>query len=270
MEKQTLGGRNVSQKDAGLLQKVLEDPLDYLPYSAILEYKKGHKIYGHDQPSSSVYLVIGGKVKVCRLTGDGRHVVLDIYQSDEFFGESAFLGLSPRRTEMSVAIEKTKVMAWTTGQIEDIAERRPQLALALLQLSVKRSLYFGERIESFSMDNISRRLARALLHFSERMGHEIEDGSVRMVAFTHELLGQYVGTSREIVTQYMNQFRRQGYLDYSRKGIVLRPEMVRGWLTLEGQQRSRQQPENEFAPTPLMARDSGYFEQRNGNVEMAR
>jgi len=36
-----------------------------------------------------------------------------------------------------------------------------------------------------------------------------EDGSVRMVPFTHQMLAQYVGTSREIVTHYMNQFRRQ-------------------------------------------------------------
>ncbi len=31
-----------------------------------------------------------------------------------------------------------------------------------------------------------------------------------MMPLTHELLSQYVGTSREIVTHYMNQFRRQG------------------------------------------------------------
>jgi CRP-like cAMP-binding protein len=57
-----------------------------------------------------------------------------------------------------------------------------------------------------------------------------EDGSVRMTPFTHELLSQYVGTSREIVTHYMNQFRRQGYLKYSRKGIVLYRDAFRVWL----------------------------------------
>jgi CRP/FNR family cyclic AMP-dependent transcriptional regulator len=218
----------------GLSEKVLEDPLDYLQCSNILEFKKGHKIYGQDQPSSSVYLVIGGKVKVCLLTNAGRQVVVDIYQSDEFFGESAFLGLSQRLTEMSVALDNTKVMAWTTYQIEEAAARRPQLAIALLQLSVKRSLYFGRRIESFSVDNIPRRLAQALLYFAGRMGHETADGSVQMVAFTQELLGQYIGTSREIVAHYMNQFRHRGYLHYSRKGMVLHREMLQNWLALRG------------------------------------
>lgn len=210
-------------------QKSLEDPLAHLPCSTIVEYKRGQVIYDQEQPSDSLFLVIDGKVKVCRLTDDDRQVVVDIYQPDEFFGESAFLGL-PTRTELAVALETTKVMAWTVAEIEDIATRRPKLAIALLQLLVQRSMEFGSRIESFSVDNIARRLARALIRFSERLGHQAEDGSVQMIPFTHELLSQYVGTSREIVTHYMNQFRRQGYLRYSRKGILLHRDALKDWL----------------------------------------
>lgn len=212
-----------------LQQRPLEDPLAHLPCSTILEYRKGQTIYSHDQPSASIYLVIDGKVKVCRLTDDGRQVVVDIYQPDEFFGESAFVGVA-HCTELAVALENTKLMTWTIGEIEDIVTRRPRLAIALLQLLVQRSMDFGSRIESFSVDNIARRLARALIRFSERLGHQADDGSVQMIPFTHELLSQYVGTSREIVTHYMNQFRRQGYLRYSRKGILLHRDALKDWL----------------------------------------
>jgi len=210
-------------------QRSLEDPLAHLPCSTIVEYRKGQLIYNQDQPSTSVYLVIDGKVKVSRLADDGRQVVVDIYQGDEFFGESAFLNL-PHRSEQATALENTKLMAWTTSEIEDIVTKRPRLAVALLQILVQRTIDFTHRIESFSVDNIARRLARSLIRFSERLGAPDEDGSVRMVPFTHELLSQYVGTSREIVTHYMNQFRRQGYLRYSRKGIVLYREAFRDWL----------------------------------------
>ena len=43
-------------------QKPLEDPLAHLPCSSIVEYRKGQMIYNHDQPSTSIYLVIDGKV----------------------------------------------------------------------------------------------------------------------------------------------------------------------------------------------------------------
>jgi CRP/FNR family transcriptional regulator len=209
--------------------KPLEDPLAHLPCSTIVEYRKGQIIYSQDQPSTTLYLVIDGKVKVSRVADDGHQVVVDIYQADEFFGESAFLNLQ-HRCEQATALENCKLMTWTTAEIEDIATKRPRLAVALLQILVQRTVDFTHRIESFSLDNIARRLARSLIRFSERLGVEEQDGSVRMAPFTHELLSQYVGTSREIVTHYMNQFRRQGYLRYSRKGIILYRDAFKDWL----------------------------------------
>jgi CRP/FNR family transcriptional regulator, cyclic AMP receptor protein len=210
-------------------RELLEDPLAYLPCSTIVEYSRGQLIYGRSQTSNNIYLVIDGKVKVCRSADDGRQVVVDIYQPDEFFGECGFLG-EKHRVEEAVALDATKVMIWSTAEIEELVVRRPRLGIALVQLLVRRSMDFGARIESFSIDNIGRRLVRSLIRFSERLGKETGDGSVEMMAFTHELLSQYVGTSREIVTHYMNQLRRQGYLRYSRKGITLNREALREWL----------------------------------------
>jgi CRP/FNR family transcriptional regulator len=197
-----------------------------------MEYKKGQSIYSQDQPSASIYLVIEGKVKVSRMTDAGHQVILDIYQTDEFFGESGLLNL-PHRAEQAIAMENSRLMTWTTAEIEDIVVKRPRLAVALMQILVQRTREFGHRIESFSVDNISRRLARSLIRFSERLGTVETDGSVNLAPFTHELLAQYVGTSREIVTHYMNQFRRQGYLRYSRKGIVLYRDAFKEWLRQE-------------------------------------
>ena len=209
--------------------KSLEDPLAHLPCSTIVEYRKGQTIYNQDQPSTSLFLVIEGKVKVVRLADDGHQVVVDIYQSDEFFGESAFLSLA-QRCEQATALEDAKLMAWATQEIEEIVMKRPRLAVALLQIQVQRTVDLTRRIESFASDNIARRLARALIRFAERLGTVEADGSVHMNAFTHELLSQYVGTSREIVTHYMNQFRRMGYLQYSRQGIVMYRDAFQQWL----------------------------------------
>jgi CRP-like cAMP-binding protein len=98
---------------------------------------------------------------------------------------------------------------------------------------VRRSVEFGARIESFSVETITQRLMRALIVFAGRFGHEAEDGSIRMTAFTHELLSQYVGTTREIVTHHMSRFRRDGYVEYSRAGISLHPRAIADWRQTE-------------------------------------
>jgi CRP/FNR family cyclic AMP-dependent transcriptional regulator len=207
----------------------MEDPLAYLPCSLMFEYLKGQQIYGVNDPCAGIFLVLSGSVKVCRSASCGRHVVVDLYPPEEFFGESALLG-EPQQTQFAIALENTRVMTWTTEQIEEIVALRPKLAIGLFQLLVRRSVEFGSRIESLSAENISRRLALSLIRFSQRLGTAAADGSIQMIPLTHELLSQYVGTSREAVTQYMNQFRRQGYVRYSRHCIVVQQEALKGWL----------------------------------------
>jgi len=203
-----------------------EDVLAQLPASKSTEYNKGQIIYGMDNLSTNLYLVITGKVGVSHMAEDGTEVLLEIVRPDELFGESAFLNV-PRRSERAKAIESAKLMTWAVADMEDLVTKRPRLAVALMQILAQRNADYARRIESFALDTIERRLARSLIRFSERLGTPEHNGSVRMMPFTHELLSSYVGTTREIITQYMNRFRKQGYVSYSRQGIVLNCDTLR-------------------------------------------
>jgi CRP/FNR family cyclic AMP-dependent transcriptional regulator len=209
-----------------------EDALEYLRCSTVSIFRKSCPIYDPEQASDSLYLVIDGRVKVSRVAENGLEVVTDIYLPDEFFGEDAFV--SGRRVGRAVALEDTQLMTWAASEVQETIEREPRLGLALVQIAVQRILEFRERIGSLSADNVARRLARSLIRFSERMGRPLEDGSLLIAPLTHGVLAQYVGTSREIVTLYMTQFRRQGLLQYSRRGIVLHREGLAGWLAENG------------------------------------
>jgi len=200
----------------------LEDPLDYLPHSGIVAYKKGQLIYQQNEPSTNLYLIVEGKVKVSFIAENGDQGILDIYQRDEFFGESVFLDLTHRGNQ-ATAMESTKLMTWTIDVVEDVIMRRPRLVVALLQLLAQRGIDLAQRIESYSRDTIERRVARTLIRFSQRFGTETAggDGSIRMPAFTQEVLSQYVGTSREAISHHMIKFRRKGFIKYSRREVIL-------------------------------------------------
>src|SRR5215831_19937233 len=101
----------------------LEDPLDYLPCSYVAEYTKGQVIYNQDAPSTSIYLVLEGKVKVSRLANGGRQILVNIYGAEEVFGESAFVCLN-RRPEGAAALENTKLMTWNVSVVEELIMRQ--------------------------------------------------------------------------------------------------------------------------------------------------
>src|SRR5262245_48940451 len=178
---QTLGETTMHSATAvaPVLQREMEDPLAYLPFAPIVEYAKGRVIYSQDEVSNNLYLVIGGRVKVSRLADNGDQVVIDIFQTDDFFGESSFLQM-PRHGDQAVALENTKLMAWSSHTLTEIMNRRPGLAIALLQILAQRTNAFTERVESFCSDTIPRRLARSLVRLANRLGTPDENGGMRM------------------------------------------------------------------------------------------
>lgn len=202
-----------------------EDALVYLPHKSVVEYRRGQVIYDEGQPSNGIYLVVRGRVKTSVPMDDGSQTVVEIFAAEDFFGESGLLDLA-QRGESAMALENTALMAWTTQEIEEQVDRQPKLGLALIQMLVERCLEFEERLQSFALDKTPERIMRALLRFSTRFGTRSEDGSVRIPPMTHQLISEYVGTSREIVTFQMNRLRQEGFIRYSRKGIDVYTESL--------------------------------------------
>jgi len=208
----------------------IDDILAHLPAASTTPYCKGQTIYGPGLASDSIYLVVSGTVGISQIAEDGSEVLLEIVRPDELFGESAFVNLS-QRSEVATAMVSAELMTWSVRDVEEIVMRRPRLAVALLQILARRNVELTRRIESLSIDNVERRLARSLIRLSERLGAPEADGSVRMMPLTHEMLSRYVGASREIVTQFMIRFRKQGLVSYSRSGILLNPNTLRASIS---------------------------------------
>ena len=198
----------------------VEEVLSHLPIARTTDYTKGQIIYGRNTLAKNIHLLVAGKVEISQISEDGSEVLLEVIRPDEFFGESSIID-NRQRCERSRAIESSVLMTWSVSEVEGIAMKQPRMAMAFLRILAQRNAEFARRIESFATDTIERRLARALIRFSERLGSREEDGAVAMMPLTHGMLGRYVGTSREIITHHMTRLRKQGYISYSRKGIRL-------------------------------------------------
>ena len=203
--------------------------LSSLPGARAVEYDQGQIIYGETHPASAVFLIVDGRVETSRLASGGRRVVVDIYRTHDIFGECALLA-RPEINEQARSLEASKVLAWTALELEHGILAQPEIALELLRILARRAADLRRRMESLSLDTMNRRLARSLIHFADRFGPPDRDEPARLTGFTHELLARYVGTSREVITKFMNQLRREGCLWYSRDEIIVRRQALQDWL----------------------------------------
>lgn len=219
------GVRSISARE-------MEDALMYLPRKGVVDHRRSQIIFDEHQPSKGLHLVVQGRVKITVPLDDGTQTVVDIYTTDDFFGESSLLG-SSRYAERAVALDNVTLMSWSGAEIEEQVEKQPRLGIALLQMLVKRGLDYEERLQSFALDKTPERVVRSLLRFADRLGTRTEDGSIKVPPLTHQVISEYVGTSREIVTFQMNQLRQKGYLRYSRKGIQVYADALREHLAAQ-------------------------------------
>jgi CRP/FNR family transcriptional regulator len=203
----------------------LEDALAYLPHKASVEYRRNQTIYDPQHPPAELYLIVSGRVKVVRTMEDGFRTVIGLFGPDEFFGQVALLGEHSTHHEQATTMERTLITSWSVAEIEAQIERRPWLGVALIQNMAGCCLDLQDRIQTLALDKTPERVVWGLMRLA-KSGRREADGAIRIPPLTHQVLSEYLGTSREIVTSQMNELRRQGFVRYSRKAIDLFSEAL--------------------------------------------
>jgi len=212
----------------------VHDALTYLPRTGLQEFKKGNLVYDATRPSDHLYLVLAGRVKISRTASDGTRTLLRIACAEDFFGETSLVPSGRGTGNSAVALELTQVMTWTGDRIAEQIEREPKLALALIEYFGRCNEVHRERIRAAAGYRTGMRLAVALAELAESAGSRTADGTFRVCGLTHQTIGEYVGTTREIVTVEMNRLRRLGLVDYSRRQIDVNCRALRDWMHAQG------------------------------------
>ena len=175
---------------------------------------RGMAVYALDDPAADVYVVLKGRVKIMRSSPEGARKIVSICYSGEIFGELALIRdeVETRRSDEAVALDTTRVAVIRIVDFWNAARRDPSLTHDAMRHVTRRLTEAHSQIESLVFDNNHRRLARALFRLSDEAARAGES-SVRL---THEELAELIGSTREVVTGMMIEFRQRGLIDYKR------------------------------------------------------
>ena len=93
---------------------------------------------------------------------------------------------------------------------------KPQVAFRFVEALGERLTSLESRLEELAFKSIPARLASLLLRLAEQQG----PGKV-VAGYTHQDLGEMLGTYRETITQTLNEFKAEGLVDIGRKRIEI-------------------------------------------------
>jgi len=201
------------------MSKAEVEHLDGITY--MKHYNKKDLIYLPGDVSDQVYLLKEGRVKISRLSEDGREITLVILEPGEIFGESALINDEETRSTVAEAIEKAYICVISRKDFEEFINNKPELSLSITKLMGFRRREIENMLEDLVFRGVHERLAILLLRLSERHGKDIDGKKLIDISLTHYDYANLIGSTRETTTASLNDFKREGLIEFKKRKVVI-------------------------------------------------
>jgi len=181
---------------------------------------RGEVVFREGDPGDSLYVVISGKVKLSRTSGDGRENLLQVLGPGEMFGELSLFDPGPRLSTAYV-VSTADFISLGNDALRLFLADHPEVAMQMLAGLAHRLRRTNEGISDLVFTDVPGRVAKALLDLAERFGRRAEHGLLVAHELTQEELAQLVGASRETVNKALADFAHRGWIGLGAKSVTL-------------------------------------------------
>jgi CRP/FNR family transcriptional regulator len=181
---------------------------------------RGDIVFREGDPGDSLYVIVTGKIKLARTSGDGRENLLSVLGPGEMFGELSLFDPGPRLSTAYV-VSNTELISLGNDALRTVLSEHPEVAMQMLAGLAHRLRRTNEGISDLVFTDVPGRVAKALLDLSDRFGRRTEAGLLVGHELTQEELAQLVGASRETVNKALADFAHRGWLILGAKAVTL-------------------------------------------------
>lgn len=166
--------------------------------------KKGEMIYQIGEQIHTFYYIQKGFVKIAMDSFDGRTTTISLIGPSEFFGYFDSLRGQREYTKYAVALTDSFLYAFPLELLEDVTIRGTIIVDSIVQELTK-----AEQLNlALSTMTVPERLRWLLLKLAKKK----EGRMVIEMPLTHEEMANYLGCSRQKISNFMSKWQKEGGL----------------------------------------------------------
>ncbi len=202
---------------APLFSGLTEDQLEKLRHIAIDRfYGKGKTIFLEGDTCNGFYIVADGKVKIFKVSFEGKEHIFHIYGPGDPFGEvPVFSGQKfPANAQ---TLLKSHLLFFPKDAFVDLISNNPSLSLNMLGVLSKRLRQFTVQVENLSLKEVPGRLASYLLYLADEQGKD----DVVTLTISKGQLASLLGTIPETLSRIFSKMNSQKLIEVSGRTIKL-------------------------------------------------
>lgn len=200
-----------------LFQGLPRDQLHKLAAIAVVrDVENGEIIFTEGEEADGFYVVITGRVKIYKMSMEGKEQILHIFDPPEPFGEVAvFAGI--QFPAYAQAILKSSLLFFPREAFIKLISDNPSLGLNMLAVLSIRLRQFTAQIEYLSLKEVPARLASYLVLLSEE-----QHGRSRVtLPISKGQLASLLGTIPETLSRILSKMSSHGLIRVDGRRIEL-------------------------------------------------
>ena len=179
------------------------------------EYAAGITIFSEDEEAIGFYFVISGRVKIYKLSPEGKEHVLHICEPESMFAEAAMFS-GKAYPAYATAISQTRLLFIRKKNFVALIKENPEMSLKMLGALSNKLREFNMKIEDLSIKEISARLAKYLLDICSTNRTMTFDLKIKKLE-----LAQKLGTVSETLSRTLKKFRDKNIIASDKNKISI-------------------------------------------------
>ena len=179
-------------------------------------FNRSVTIFSEGDEAAGFYAVISGRIKIFKLSPEGKEQIIHIFGPGNIFGEvPVFAG--GRFPAYAETIEKSRVFFFPRNSFIELIKKEPSLAMNMLAELSKKLRQLTRLIEELSLKEVPGRFAAYLLLMGERGGNpDIIDLDI-----TKTQLAGLLGTIPETLSRMLGKMINQRIIEVNGRIIKI-------------------------------------------------
>jgi len=163
--------------------------------------------------SNLLYFILGGSLRVYKVTQEGEEINLNICGPGDIVGEMAIIDKAPRSASVET-LQAAKVLILKGEDFIKILRVYPEIAIVMLSQLNKRIRNIDQNVEDVLTKNLRERTWKALLTLSNYFPE-------RKILMSHEELASIVGATRARITEILDLLEKENKIILDHKKIQI-------------------------------------------------
>jgi CRP-like cAMP-binding protein len=177
-------------------------------------------LFGDGEEAKGFYVLLSGKVKLYKISHEGKEQILHIVSAPDAFAEAA-LFLEGSYPAFAEALIDSQLLFFPKRDFIQLIERNPQLSINMI-VSLSHFLRkFASLIEELSLKEVSSRIAKYLIDLSMKLSKEAKNPMEVELDLSKTQLASKLGTISETLSRTLSKMKAKGIIDVKKNKIFI-------------------------------------------------